>query len=90
MSTQPHVQPHTQPHTQPRSRLATACFVLGLAAALLTTMLSFLSLVLGVAALGCGVAGVRRSGADVWTAAGLAMAATSGYVVVLEIVALGG
>ena len=80
----------TQLTTSSRSRLATACFGLGLVAALLTTTLSFLSLVLGVAAIACGATDVRRSGADVWTAAGIAMAATSLYVVVLEIVVLGG
>jgi hypothetical protein len=78
-------------HASPTSsRLAAACFGLGLVAALLTTALSFLSLVLGVAALTCGVLAVRRVGADVWSAAGTAMAGTSIYVVVLEILVLGG
>ena len=68
-----------------RSSAATVAFGLGLVAALLTTILGYVSLVAGTVALIAGVMSWRRHGPSSKAAAGMAMSATSIYIVLLEI-----
>ena len=79
----------TTVHVNSSSRLATAALVTGLLAALLTTLLAFLALVLGAATFVLGGLALRRHSAGVRAPIGMAMAAVSVYVIVLEIAFVG-
>lgn len=71
-------------------RLAMTALVTGGVAALLTTTLSFLSLALAVVTAVVGWLALRRGQSPTPIAAGIAMAGVSAYVIVLEILVLGG
>ena len=71
-------------------RLATTALVTGGIAALLTTTLAFISLALAVVTAFVGVLALRRGQDRTLAAVGLAMAGVSTYVIVLEILILGG
>jgi hypothetical protein len=64
--------------------LASVTFALGLIAALLTTILGFISLLLGVAALVCGGVQWRRGAVTTRLASGMTMAAVCLYVILTE------
>ncbi len=76
--------------TRTPSRLATATAATGAVAALLTTTLAFISLGLAAVALVVGSVCLRRQEGGVRAPVGMAMAAVSIYVIVLEILVLGG
>ena len=71
------------------STTAVIAFGLGLVAALLTTILGYISLVAGVGALIAGALSWRSHGPSVRAAAGMSMAAVSIYVILLEIFVVG-
>lgn len=72
------------------SRTAGAALALGVVAMLLTTTLAFISLALGALALVLGAQAVRRFGSSVAAVVGMTAAASSIYVIVLEILVVGG
>lgn len=80
---------HTTTRTGHAS-LATAALLAGLVAAALTTMLSFISLVLTIVAFAAGFTAIRRGQAPTRAAVGMTAAAVSAWVIVLEIFVLGG
>ncbi len=73
----------------PTQTSARVCLALGVVAALLTTILGFISHALGAASLIVGLISWRRQSLSAPGAAGLAMAAVSIYVILLELFVVG-
>jgi hypothetical protein len=80
------IQPQS---TTGSSALPTVSLAAGVVAAALTTVLSFISLALGGVAIVTGLLAVRR-GSSSRAVVGVTAAAVSIYVIVLEIMVLGG